>query len=108
MTTLRIENTVHDYDAWKSVFDKFDLARRTGGVRAYRLSRAHSDPSQVTIDLEFDDAVGAEAFASFLEGVWRTPQSQRLLAGHKPPVVLDVLEEQSDRLSTIREPTCAD
>ena len=93
MTTLRIENTVRDYDAWKAAFDRFDRARRDRGVRSYRVSRSHADPSQVAIDLEFDDRVRAEEFGEFLRGVWRTPQSQGVLASHQAPRVLEVLEE---------------
>lgn len=92
MTTLRIENTVHDYDAWKGAFDKFDQARRDRGVLAYRVARGLEDPSQVMVDLDFDDVTRAEDFREFLEGIWRTPQSQRVLAEHKTPVLLDVLE----------------
>jgi hypothetical protein len=93
MTTLRIENTVRDYDDWKAAFDKFDRARRDRGVRSYRLSRSHGDPRQVAIDLEFDDPVRAEEFGEFLQEVWRTPQSQGVLADHRPPRVLEVLED---------------
>lgn len=93
MTTLRIENTVRDYDAWKAAFDKFDRARRDRGVRSYRLSRSHDDPDQVAVDLEFDDRARAEEFGEFLRGVWRTPQSRGVLADHRPPRVLEVLED---------------
>ncbi len=93
MTTLRIENTVSDYDSWKAAFDKFDRARRDRGVLGYRISRGHEDPDTVTIDLDFHDVADAVGFRSFLEDVWRTPQSQRVLADHRPPVVLDVMEE---------------
>ena len=95
MTTLHIENTVHDYEAWKAAFDKFDRARRDRGVRSYRISREHDDASKVVIDLEFDSTTRAEEFGEFLRGVWRTPQSQRMLADHPQPVVLEVVEAQT-------------
>ena len=63
MTTLHIENTVHDYDAWKGAFDKFDRARRDRGVRSYRISRSQQDDAKVLVDLEFDNATRAEEFA---------------------------------------------
>ena len=82
MTTLHIENTVHDYDAWKGAFDKFDRARRDRGVRSYRISRSQQDDDKVLVDLEFDNATRAEEFARVPPGVWRTPQSQGVLAEH--------------------------
>ena len=93
MTTLHIENTVRDYDAWKENFDKFDRARRDRGVRSYRISRSQQDDGKVLVDLEFDNATKAQEFAEFLAGVWRTPQSQGLLTEHSQPLLLEVLED---------------
>ena len=93
MTTLHIENTVTDYDAWKAAFDKFDRARRDRGVRAYRISRDHEDAGKVLVDLEFDSVSRAEEFREFLHGVFRTPQSQGVSIDHNDPVVLDVVED---------------
>ena len=93
MTTLHIENTVTDYDAWKAAFDKFDRARRDRGVRSYRISRDHDDAAKVHVDLQFDSTTRAEEFREFLRGVFRTPQSQRVSIDHNVPVVLDVVED---------------
>jgi hypothetical protein len=93
MTTLHIENDVRDYDTWKAAFDKFDRARRDRGVRSYRISRANGDAGKVVVDLEFDNATRAEEFVEFLNGVWRTPQSQAVMIEHRAPVVLEVLED---------------
>jgi hypothetical protein len=95
MTTLHIENTVRDYDAWKTAFDKFDRARRDGGVRSYRITRPPHDASLVMIDLEFDTTARAEQFAEFLRSVWRTPQSRDILAAHSEPIVLELVEDVS-------------
>jgi hypothetical protein len=95
MTTLHIENQVHDYDTWKTVFDKFDRARRNRGVRSYRIVRAADDPNQVIVDLEFDSTTRAEEFQEFLRGVLATPQSRAQLVDHKPPTVYEVAEEKT-------------
>jgi len=95
MATLHVENTVHDYDDWKAVFDKFDSQRRTRGVRSYRVARGHDDPHQVIVDLEFDSTTRAEEFREFLRGVLTTPQSRAPLADHRPPTIFEVVEEQS-------------
>jgi hypothetical protein len=94
MTTLHIENTLRDYDSWKSVFDKFDRVRADNGVRSYRLLRRTDDPQQIVIDLDFDDRAAAEAFAEVLTKIWTTPQSQAELVSHGEPRVLEVVEER--------------
>jgi len=58
---LRIEHPVADYDAWKAAFDSDPIGRERSGVRRYRVMRTTHDPSQVTIDLEFDSLGEAEA-----------------------------------------------
>ena len=58
---LRIEHRVADYDAWKAAFDSDPIGRERSGVRRYRVMRTTHDPSQVTIDLEFDSLGEAEA-----------------------------------------------
>jgi hypothetical protein len=95
MTTLHIENTVHDYDSWKTAFDKFDRVRADNGVRSYRILRRADDPFQVVIDLQFDDRGAAEAFGGILAKIWRSPQSQAELVSHADPLVLEVVEDQT-------------
>jgi hypothetical protein len=68
MAILQIEHTVRDFDAWKQAFDNDPVGREQGGVRA--LSRAADDPKFVVIELEFDSAAGAEAFAERLRELW--------------------------------------
>lgn len=71
MNTLRIEHAVQDFDAWKRAFDQDPVGRRQGGVRRYRLWRAHADPGFVIVELDFDDLAGAEAFRERLRTLWR-------------------------------------
>jgi hypothetical protein len=94
MTTMRIENTVRDYDAWQEVFDKFESFRAENGVRSYRISRRAADPHQVSVDLCFDSRAEAEAFLPRLQQIWSTPQSQRMLVDHTPPVLLEVVRDR--------------
>jgi hypothetical protein len=95
MTTLHVENTVRDYDEWKSVFDKFDRFRDDNQVRSYRVSRFADDPNEVHVDLEFDSRPDAEAFALKLQQIWATPQSQVQLVAHNEPILLETLERKS-------------
>lgn len=92
MSTLHIENTVDDYDAWKAAFDRFDRLRRDNGVLGYRITRAADDPRRVYVDLDFTGRDAALAFAAVLEKIWRTPQSQAVLADHRAPEVRDIAE----------------
>jgi hypothetical protein len=91
MTTLRIDNTVRDFDSWKTVFDKFERFRRDHGVRRYRLSRDVAEPNRVTIDLDFDTLPEAETFLDSLWKIWETPQSKAQVIDSRSPRVLDVV-----------------
>jgi hypothetical protein len=85
-TTLHIENTVHDFESWKQVFDKFDRFRADHGVRSYRVARRTDDDHQIVIDLDFGAAI---------EKIWRTPQSQQQLARHGAPTTFEVVEQRT-------------
>jgi hypothetical protein len=103
MTTLRIENTVKDYDGWKAAFDSYAAARRRMGVRSYRVTRRSDDEHQVFVELDFADPAGAAHFLAFLtQKVWRTPRSQAVLAAHHQPWILELVES-----ATIDDPTDA-
>ena len=91
MTTLHIENTVRDYDAWQEAFDKFERFRVENGVRSYRISRRVSDTHQVTVDLEFGSRADAEAFVPLLQKIWSTPQSHEHLVAHGEPVLMETV-----------------
>jgi hypothetical protein len=89
MTTLRIDNTVHDYDAWKAVFDKFERFRADHGVRAYRVLRRTDDTHDVQVMLDFDSPEEAVEFRGRIEQIWQTPQSQAQIAGDHEAVLLE-------------------
>jgi len=67
---LYIEHAVRDFDAWKRAFDSDPVGREQNGVRGYRVLRAVDDPNFVVIQLEFDGAAEAEAFAGKLRELW--------------------------------------
>jgi hypothetical protein len=89
LTTVRIANSVHDYESWQQAFDKFERFRADHGVRSYRIVRQVSDPSEVSIDLEFGSLAEAEAFVPLLARIWSTPQSREELVSHGAPTILD-------------------
>ena len=93
MTTLHIENTVRDYDAWKGAFDKFDRARRDRGVRSYRISRVPAGRRQGPRRPRVRQRHPGRGVRASSSWVWRTPQSQGHLIEHTEPVVLEVLED---------------
>ena len=91
MTTLHIENTIRDYASWQEAFDKFERFRADNGVRSYRICRQASDPSEITIDLDFGSAEEAEAFVPKLQQIWSTPQSREQLVAHTAPTLMEVV-----------------
>ncbi len=56
MTTLRIQHTVANFEAWKRAFDSDPVDRKGSGVRRYQICRSIDDHNLVLIDLDFDDA----------------------------------------------------
>ncbi|TNM43277.1 hypothetical protein FHP29_06165 [Nocardioides albidus] len=95
MFTLHVDNTVHDFDSWKEVFDRYEDFRRSRGVRSYRVVRAADDPQRVLVDLDFDDEATAVAFRGALDKVWASPASREQLAAHREPMLLDVVVQRT-------------
>jgi quinol monooxygenase YgiN len=59
-----IRHRVHDYAAWREVYDGFAEAQKAGGVRAEAVYRSVEDPNDVTVTHDFDDVATARAFFS--------------------------------------------
>ena len=87
MFIVRIEHPVQNYDRWKAVFDSDPLGRQKSGVRRYQVLRPTDDPKYVMIDLEFDDAVEAEAFRMTLRNMWNNAEAQKIMQNPKVRVV---------------------
>jgi quinol monooxygenase YgiN len=94
MTTVHIENTVHDFDAWKANFDKYERFRAEQGVQSYRVSRSVTDPNEVLVDLEFCDDTAAQAFLPKLEQIMNSPQARTQLTRHSVPRLYAVVAER--------------
>ncbi|MFD3704837.1 hypothetical protein ACFWUP_17005 [Nocardia sp. NPDC058658] len=92
-TTLHIDNTVRDYDEWKSAFDQYERFRADNGVRTYRVGRVDGAPERVLVDLDFDDRPTAEAFRAALATVLATPRSRAMVTSHQSWIV-DLVEER--------------
>lgn len=85
MTTVHVQNTVHDFEAWKANFDKYEQFRTDQGVQAYRVSRGVAEPNSVIVDLDFGDQAAAEAFLPKLAKIMTTPQAEAQLIHHERP-----------------------
>ena len=94
MTTVHIENTVQDFDAWKANFDKYERFRAEQGVQSYRVSRSITEPNDVLVDLEFGDETAAQAFLPKLEKIMNSPQAQAQLVRHPVPRLYTVVTER--------------
>ena len=96
MTTLRIEHAISDFQVWKTAFDSFAAARAGAGVRSFVIRQPVDDPRYLMLDLEFDTASRAEAFARFLtQHVWSSPTASPGLAGQPQTRILDVVPSAS-------------
>jgi quinol monooxygenase YgiN len=94
MTTVHIENTVQDFDAWKANFDKYERFRAEQGVQSYRVSRSVTEPDEGLIDLEFCDETAAQAFLPKLEKIMNSPQARTQLTRHSAPRLYAVVTER--------------
>jgi hypothetical protein len=95
MATLRIEHRIHDYQTWQKAFDSFADARADAGVRSVSVRQPVDDPKYLTLDLEFDTAGQAEAFAEFLHRrVWSSPASSPALAGTAQTRILELRKSE--------------
>jgi len=94
MPYLLVQHTVEDYDKWKSVFDEHATARKAAGSKGGVILRNADNPNQVTILLEVDNLVDAQAFAGSDDlretmqraGVTRPPNVYFLNEADKPLV----------------------
>ena len=92
MTTLRIEHAISDFQLWKTAFDSFAEVRANAGVRSSAIRQPVDDPGYLMLDLEFDSAERAEAFAVFLDQhVWSSPTASPGLAGTPQTRILDLV-----------------
>jgi hypothetical protein len=97
MTTLRIEHAIHDYNLWRTAFDSFAEARANAGVRDFAIRLPTDDPKYLMLDLEFDTADDARAFAEFLEQkLWSSPTSSPALAGAPRTRILNLVSMSTD------------
>ena len=94
MTTVHIQNTVGDFDAWKANFDKYERFRAEQDVQSYRVSRSVTEPNEVLIDLEFCDETAAQAFLPKLEQIMNSPQARTQLMRHSVPRLYAVVTER--------------
>jgi hypothetical protein len=94
-TSLQIRNTVHDFEAWKAAFDKFERFRADHGVRSYRVLRRADDAQDVQVILDFDSPEAAVEFRGQLEQIWRTPQSRNQLVARDEPLLLEDVGRES-------------
>jgi quinol monooxygenase YgiN len=62
MVTLVVHHPVHDYDAWKPVFDEHESVRRAHGEAEHRLYRFRDAPNSVVVHNDFPSLDQAQGF----------------------------------------------
>jgi quinol monooxygenase YgiN len=63
MVTLVVRLHVHDYDAWKPVFDEAEGLRRKHGATGHRIYRDLRDRGRVVVHEGFPSEDAAQGFA---------------------------------------------
>jgi quinol monooxygenase YgiN len=65
MINLLIRHTVADYAKWRPVFDANESNRRAGGATGVQsVYRDLTNPNEITVVLEWDNAESAQKFTS--------------------------------------------
>ena len=67
MTSLHIEHSVNDFQAWLETFRSFEEFRAQGGVTAVQVRHGVEDPNYIAVDLEFDSVERARTFLGQLK-----------------------------------------
>jgi quinol monooxygenase YgiN len=62
--TLAVRHHVHDYAAWRKVYDEVEPLRAQHGCTAQRVMRLPDDASELLVTHEFPTAEQAAGFAS--------------------------------------------
>ncbi|WP_330231872.1 hypothetical protein OHA40_04880 [Nocardia sp. NBC_00508] len=91
-TTVHVDDTVRDYDSWKTMFDSYEKFRADAGARNCRVERFLHNPNRVLIDLDFDTAAAAEAFRDDLRKIIDSPRVQGTLVSHEVSI-LELVDE---------------
>ncbi len=64
MAYILVQQSVEDYEKWKTRFDEDGSIRQAGGSKGGMVLRNADDPNHITILLEWDSLANARAFAS--------------------------------------------
>jgi hypothetical protein len=92
-TTVLVRLRVHDYEAWKAVFDGHEEARvRHGGV-GHRILRDAEDALALTVLLEFASLGGATGFVEDVSLAYALGASGVEGGAHGGKYHVDYLEE---------------
>lgn len=62
MVTVLIRHKVADFNAWKAVFDSAFTFRKASGENSFHLFRSATDPQDLTLLFEWDNAERAQQF----------------------------------------------
>jgi heme-degrading monooxygenase HmoA len=63
MPYILVQQSVEEYDKWKTVFDEHGATRLAAGSKGGPVLRNADDPNHITVLLEWDTMDNARAFA---------------------------------------------
>jgi heme-degrading monooxygenase HmoA len=67
MTTILVQQSVKDFDAWKKVFDSVENVRKSSGEKSAQIYRKYADGNSMVIMFEWDTFENAQKY-------FRSPQ----------------------------------
>jgi quinol monooxygenase YgiN len=85
MVTLVVHHRVHDYAAWKQVFDEHEGVRRSHGELEHRIYQDIHDPNRVVVHNDF---ASEEAARGFLDDPSQPEMMQRAGVEGEPGIGL--------------------
>ena len=62
MAAMIVRHSVHDYGAWRPVYDAHEAARTAAGLSNGRVFRSAEDPNDILLLFDMADRLKAEAF----------------------------------------------
>ena len=62
MASILIQHQVHDFVAWKNIFDSNKAMRASGGELSVQIFRDASDPNKITVINKWNSLANAQKF----------------------------------------------
>ena len=83
MASMLVQHKVHDFSAWKTVFESVQAFRSSSGELTHQIFRDAGDPNSLSLLFKWDSIENAQKFAHSTE--LRTAMEKAGVAGPPEP-----------------------